>query len=202
MIREIRLAVTLAAVLIIAAEQVHAAVVIDLSGTTGSSTINIEMNGTLIESLGTQYGVFGINFPTEDFDFLATTQITGDTRVENLTTNAIVPIDSILLGASTEFQLGTSSPIIAQPGEILQFSGMGTFQLPAGRTFDEFDTGTFIGDFTHSGASGNGVTLNVGNSPSAVPEPTSLALFGISACVAGVGAARRRQREQDQEATT
>ncbi|WP_417848254.1 PEP-CTERM sorting domain-containing protein [Thalassoglobus sp.] len=34
-----------------------------------------------------------------------------------------------------------------------------------------------------------------------VPEPSSLALFGICACVAGFGAARRRRREKQQEAT-
>lgn len=36
---------------------------------------------------------------------------------------------------------------------------------------------------------------------SAVPEPTSLALFGIGAVVAGVGAARRRRRDRKQAAT-
>jgi len=38
-------------------------------------------------------------------------------------------------------------------------------------------------------------------SVAAVPEPTSLALCGIAACVAGVGAARRRRREKNQTAT-
>ncbi|QDU38259.1 PEP-CTERM motif protein [Maioricimonas rarisocia] len=36
---------------------------------------------------------------------------------------------------------------------------------------------------------------------SAVPEPSSLALFGIGACVAGLGSARRRRRQEQQEAT-
>ena len=36
---------------------------------------------------------------------------------------------------------------------------------------------------------------------STVPEPSSLALFGIGACVAGVGAACRRRRKKCQEAT-
>ena len=35
----------------------------------------------------------------------------------------------------------------------------------------------------------------------AVPEPTSLALFGIGACVAGVGAARRQRRDKKLAAT-
>ncbi|WP_417749592.1 PEP-CTERM sorting domain-containing protein [Rosistilla oblonga] len=34
----------------------------------------------------------------------------------------------------------------------------------------------------------------------AVPEPSSLALFGIGACVAGLGGARRRRREQRKQA--
>jgi hypothetical protein len=33
----------------------------------------------------------------------------------------------------------------------------------------------------------------------AVPEPSSLALFGIGACVAGIGACRRRRREKQQQ---
>ena len=36
---------------------------------------------------------------------------------------------------------------------------------------------------------------------SAVPEPTSLALFGIGAVVAGVGAARRQRRDKKLAAT-
>ena len=40
-----------------------------------------------------------------------------------------------------------------------------------------------------------------GSSVSAVPEPSSLALFGIGACVAGLGGGRRRRRGKQQEAT-
>lgn len=43
--------------------------------------------------------------------------------------------------------------------------------------------------------------FQVTGSMSAVPEPSSLALFGIGACLAGVGTARRRRREKQQEAT-
>ncbi len=39
------------------------------------------------------------------------------------------------------------------------------------------------------------------NSVSPVPEPSSLALFGIGACVAGLGAARRLRREKHRQAT-
>lgn len=43
--------------------------------------------------------------------------------------------------------------------------------------------------------------LSFQSNAAAVPEPSSLALFGIGACVAGVGAARRRRGEKKQEAT-
>ncbi len=39
-------------------------------------------------------------------------------------------------------------------------------------------------------------TIEYSVSSGAVPEPTSLAIFGIGACVAGIGAARRRRREK------
>ena len=44
-------------------------------------------------------------------------------------------------------------------------------------------------------------TLTINGSVAAVPEPSSLAIFGIGAYVAGIGAARRRQREKQQETT-
>ena len=42
---------------------------------------------------------------------------------------------------------------------------------------------------------------NVRFSAAAVPEPASLAVFGIGACIAGFGAARRRRSEEHQAAT-
>ncbi|QEG40974.1 PEP-CTERM sorting domain-containing protein [Roseimaritima ulvae] len=39
-----------------------------------------------------------------------------------------------------------------------------------------------------------------GSEVNAVPEPTSLALFGIGTCVAGLGASRRRRHEKQQQA--
>ena len=60
-----------------------------------------------------------------------------------------------------------------------------------GSVSDPATTGfTFIDD----------IELNV-NDAAAVPEPTSLALFAIGACVAGLSTARRRRRENQQVAT-
>lgn len=44
-------------------------------------------------------------------------------------------------------------------------------------------------------------TIQYSVSSGAVPEPTSLAIFGIGASVAGIGAARRCRREKQHEAT-
>ena len=49
-------------------------------------------------------------------------------------------------------------------------------------------------------ATANDLILGQAN-VSAVPEPTSLALFGIGACIAGVGAARRQRRDKKLAAT-
>ena len=39
------------------------------------------------------------------------------------------------------------------------------------------------------------------NPSSPVPEPSTLAVFGIGACAAGIRSARRRRREKQQETT-
>jgi hypothetical protein len=63
----------------------------------------------------------------------------------------------------------------------------------------------FTNDSFINGSDGVQLYTNEINSvfaaPPAVPEPSSLALFGIGACVAGLGSARRRRREKQQEAT-
>jgi len=44
-------------------------------------------------------------------------------------------------------------------------------------------------------------SMGVNASMTAVPEPSSIAIFGIGAYVAGIGAVRRRRREKQQETT-
>lgn len=41
-------------------------------------------------------------------------------------------------------------------------------------------------------------TISIASSPAAIPEPSSLAVFGIGMCVAGIRAARRRSLDQKQ----
>jgi len=73
----------------------------------------------------------------------------------------------------------------------------------AGEFFGIQASGIATITLTHSG--GDWVLLDnftfSEQSVAAVPEPSSLAIFGICACVAGVGSARRRRREKQQEVT-
>lgn len=60
--------------------------------------------------------------------------------------------------------------------------------------------GTYVWEWGISTPNYDTLTLNINST--AVPEPSSLALFGIGACVAGIGAARHRRREKQQDATS
>ena len=77
------------------------------------------------------------------------------------------------------------------------------------------DTNTTSNYFGFTGISFDAIRVDVGGSNSAmlldnlqtaslaaIPEPTSLAVFAIGACVAGLGTARRRRREKQQVAIT
>jgi len=78
------------------------------------------------------------------------------------------------------------------PGRIASLN----FYAPSSDSRSDFWTASTDGDILMVNAL-NYTSSNV----SAVPEPSSLALFGIGACVAGIRAARRRRHEKPQEAT-
>lgn len=73
--------------------------------------------------------------------------------------------------------------------------------------YSNADLSLTLGSATNSAFSAPVFTPRVWNgtieysTTTAVPEPSSLALFGIGACIAGFGAARRLRREKQQEAT-
>lgn len=68
--------------------------------------------------------------------------------------------------------------------------------------FFGFQSDTAFTTLTFKGvlSDGFGVDNVAFGSNATVPEPTSLAIFGIGACVAGIGAGRRRRHETQQEA--
>jgi hypothetical protein len=72
--------------------------------------------------------------------------------------------------------------------------------FPTLRSFDPLKL-QIIQPSSNSVIFSNTLTSVSSSQVSAVPEPSSLALFGIGACVAGIGAACRRRREKHREAT-
>jgi len=59
-----------------------------------------------------------------------------------------------------------------------------------GSSFLDASSGGFLGDTGVRDPGSSTLTYSA-----AVPEPSTLAIFGIGACVAGIRAARRRRRE-------
>ena len=174
-----------------------AELIVDLTGGPDDTTVNISLSGSVsADSAGSGYSVFAMDFPTNSFVYLSETPITGTTAVTNTTTQSSSSVTSILLGSSPGFQLLVSPQMVVYGGQSLLFSGSGTFDLPGGRTFSEFNVGTFWGDFITGGnLAGNGVTLNVGSPVNPVPEPSTLALLAVGLLgISGYATRKRRQR--------
>jgi len=79
---------------------------------------------------------------------------------------------------------------------------------PVGYTFGDFSAYVYDHDYNPvlpylpGNVSGNNVNYVWRyETVAAVPEPSSIAIFGIGAYVAGIGAARRRRREKQQQVT-
>ncbi len=94
--------------------------------------------------------------------------------------------------------LGDTNPQVGPNNRTFDLSGFatanagGTFRL----SFEEQDNLNFFNVFVDN------VSFETTFVESAaVPEPSSLALFGICACVAGFGAARRRRHKKHEDAT-
>ncbi len=84
-------------------------------------------------------------------------------------------------------------------------SGANAFGTPPGNNKNAFFYSTYYNaNFDPTSNEGQPYDFSMGvvtASTSAVPEPSSLAIFGVGAYVAGIGAVRRRRREKQQETT-
>lgn len=220
MMRAIQMAVACVAVLVATAGQVHASLIVNVVGLSGSgqttwtlsgsSTVN--QSGTIRTSSGSS------NFSLDD-TFEPDSPFSGNWLLGALhnTNVAVTGTPTIEIGAESQtithifldqdptrddFGIRTASLLSYSPGETTSWSGAFTTNLD----IDNFQIGTFklVGSQTNGGgflfAQPGDVELTFSQT-SAVPEPSSLAVFGIGACVAGVGAARRRRREKQQGAT-
>lgn len=197
MIREIRLAVTLVAVLVIAAEQVHAGVI--YSESVSGDLTSVPLSDVGILSAGTNLVMATASgSPALDNDYFQFT-IPNGLEVSDISITATEQSGDFF---NIAFELYAGAGFVGPSLGILGLAGSpsdtGNFSAPP------LSPGTYTLNqylISQNDVVDYAVSIEADN-VSAVPEPTSLTLFGISACVAGVGAARRRQREQDQEATT
>ena len=195
------------ALLCVTSGYVNAGVMIDLSGESGSTTINYSISGSISTS-GT-----GFNVGLGVFDFIGFGDITsgfdnnldprtGGVNVTSSFPDAEVHRPSVLgnLGQGDVFRISGQS-VTVSPGNSIDFSGSGTFDYDP--TFDALTLGTFTGFIRQPGFSSDfmlldtdtTLTISSTSGNGVVPEPASLAIFGIGG-LGMVGIGRRRKKKQ------
>jgi len=155
---------------------------------TGNATNGSAIKQTITGSIGDVLS-FDWNFLTDEFGFSTNPSVYNDFAFWSLVSQNT---GSIL--ADKFFPMFTTSSTVFRDETgyhttSVVLTSSGTFTLGFG-VMNVNDTGV------NSGLLVDNVTLT-----GVVPEPTSLAVFGIAACVAGFGAARRRRGEKLQVAT-
>ncbi|QDS91816.1 PEP-CTERM motif protein [Roseimaritima multifibrata] len=227
MMRTIQLAVACVTVLIATAGQVQAGVILDFAGGStmfgaGDYTVGFTFSVTApvaVDGLAWwDEGGDGLNSPHEvglwtgGGSLLASTFVSNGSTIEPSTSGfgnwLITDIATLNLGLG-DYVIGGVQPN-STGGDLLRFPATATTisGIVFGVPIQHFGNGLTLTmpNFTGTGTGTTGIIGALGPnlrlSTAAVPEPSSLALFGIGACVACVGTARRRRREQKQLATT
>lgn len=209
--RAIQLAVACVAVLVATAGQVQAGIITFESDPIGSKPNGFTSTDSLIVHFSDSFrsDLILSNFGSQgDGISLATF---GDDASELI-------IDFDVLVDSLSLSFGNDDPGFSHPGDLAfltLFNGIvqvGQTSVVLNRNDIMDQTISFSGPtfnqarFAYTDPSGVPINLTeiVDNvqfneaSVAAVPEPSSLALFGIGACMIGIGACRRRRREKQQ----
>ncbi|MDF1845201.1 MAG: PEP-CTERM sorting domain-containing protein [Rubripirellula sp.] len=220
MVRAIQLAVACVAVLVASAGQVQAGIIFSSIGGSPESGQNYTygfdftpVQDITVDSLGFyDFGQDGLNashrvgiWTTSGVLLTSTTVTTANSTLSGPVFNGgqfrFTPIAGLDLDVGTTYRFGAA---IEGAYDTWFFGGTNISESPS---LALVSTSGFYasGDFVFP-SSTVGNTYAVGSftavpTTAAVPEPSSLALFGIGACVAGLGAARRRRRENRQQAT-
>jgi hypothetical protein len=215
MMRAIRLAVACVAVLIATAGQAQAGVITgSLGGSFGTFSagftqgydFSVSTSGTIVTALGIfDDGANGLGgtYQIGLWDTVSEALL-GSVLVNN--TNALdssVTISGgqyrygsltsgVSLSAGTTYTLAAYLPVGTNAPLEHSFTYGSGVVGSADRRFESAGFGfpSFIAPNQTSGL----VNAQFGSNNATVPEPTSLAMFAIGACVAGLGAARRRRR--------
>ena len=217
MMRAIQLAVACVAMLVATAGSARAGLTLDVGTQTG--TYDGLTRGYWFTA-PTDFVIDGVRVVTDastENQSVEIVRFTSPPPIYSATTNDFTSLFSAKAIAGTGFI--ATGDIFVNSGDLIGVLGS------RGNAVNSYQSGPYLS----SGFFGNSVTLNrlgmqadLGTNPAAglftdsgsigrielsylttstVPEPSSLALFGIGACVSGIGAARRRRREKQQDAT-
>jgi len=171
----------------------RADLIIDLTGTPGSSDFTVSFEGTLEYNTFVLQDMSFINFTPFASATFATAPITGSTQVSTDVSSITRSLVGIGGNSTSSLFVDVSPDAFVSVDDTLTFSGTGTFTA-VGITFDDLTSGTYTGigngpisgpgDFTGT------VTLNI----SAVPEPSTFTNMGLGLLgMAGYGWRRRRK---------
>ena len=212
--RAMQLAVPCVVVLIAAAGQLQAALIVEFSEVGGDTTMSysgsLEFTGLAFStaSVGSSTGVGLYSSSESDEDGSGVLWNTGIAVREYLSPWSSSPdftagpdFEDVGTPTFTQQFVLFSDLVLFDPndfvGDVWSGSGVSTFSGVPLASLVNVDTPVV---WTLDNSAADTVTWQ-NDSAAAVPEPSSFALFGIGACVAGVGAARRRRREKQQVAT-
>ena len=218
--------VALLAVLIASAGQVQAAVIFDnglavndqMSGYYSSEFQNwrvyddfdLGTNSTVTDvffQMGLTSGPVDGSFSFSIYNYLGGNNIGSLIHSEVLTNGdysaEVNTLSSYPFGPFYDISFTLAAPVSLAAGDYaVSFYGLGAMDFRTPNTGSGNDFYQLEGDALIYVLGGNTpFTLFDNSQGGVVPEPSSLAIFGIGAYVAGIGAVRRRRREKQQETT-
>ena len=198
-----RLQIACVVLVVASAETARAGIMVSITGQAGRNSVNVSLSGSQVvdKQIGPSQPVSILQFTKSPSNIGPSSPIKlqgsfGSLRVIPSTGGTGVPygISEVEI-SNTFFTIFTTTPFAATPGETLALSASSGSSLLFGQDINTLGIGTFSltnADlkFTQSLS----VERLTGNPPPVVPEPTSIAIFGVAALgMAGMGMRRKRK---------